>query len=87
MALGQVGAGPQNLLDALTPSVLCTGILDGHVLAAISVWAHPWERIRVRQALMGRPGRVNSRSIPVGNFSRFSKECGAQSGAPLGVSW
>lgn len=62
MALGQVGAGPQNLLDALTPSVLSTGILDGSVLAGISVWAHPWDRVRVRQALMGHPGRVNSRS-------------------------
>ena len=43
MALGQVGAGPQNLLDVLTPSVLSTGSLDHGVLGG-AVFGLIWER-------------------------------------------
>lgn len=87
MAIGQVGSGPQNLPVVLTPLVLSTGSLDHGDLGRISVWAHPGES----KGSTGPDGTSQAEGITEAYeweaFSRFSKECGAQSGVPVGVRW
>lgn len=39
VAIGEVGTGPQSLLDTFTSSVLCEGTLGGNALGRVSLFS------------------------------------------------
>lgn len=65
VSLGQVGTGPQNLLDAFTSSVLSVRILDGSAFGGISVFESWLTDTHKRQDI---PGRVNGRRMQGSHF-------------------